>query len=124
MKKISLLINLSAFVLLSFHSLAEPQELSLSEDQRASLSKIRDQYRGEIQAKRKMIHSKQEVLKKALESEVKEPQLLSLFEALQSEKQELARVRFEELLKMRAVLRPDQRHLLKRLKKSKSLRNP
>lgn len=124
MKKVSLLINLSALILLSFHSLAEPQELNLSEDQRASLSKIRGQYRGEIQAKRKMIHSKRAVLKKALESDVKEPQLLSLFEALQTEKQDLARLRFEELLKMRAELTPDQRHLLKKLKKTKSLRKP
>lgn len=122
MKKISLLISLTALILLSLDSFGKPLELSLSDDQRASLSKIRDQYRGEIQAKRKMIQSKQEVLKKALESGVKEAQLLSLFEALQTEKQELARLRFEEFLKMRAELTPDQRQMLEKLLKSRGLK--
>ncbi len=96
---------------------AKPVGLELSDQQKVDIKKIRDSYRGEIQAKRKILKSKQEALQRAMQGAAKDDQLISLFEALQSAKRSLARTQFEELLKMRAHLDADQRSRLRQLQR-------
>lgn len=89
------------------------KELNLSEEQREKIRSIRKAIKPQMKALKKESRELRKGLQEALRSEASESDLRSKFQALQNKKSAIASLRFDQMLKIRANLTPEQRKKFK-----------
>lgn len=86
------------------------QDLGLDEAQRASIKEIREKYKAQRESLDKdALRSKKEELKKGLAGTASKESLKSLFQEIKTLKESRAEMRFNQMLEIREVLKPEQR---------------
>jgi len=85
------------------------ETLNLNDEQKEKIKKIRKEKREQNRSKREDVKKKKGELRDAMKSDSDDKKLLSLFNAMQGAKSDLAKIGFETMLKIRSVLTPEQR---------------
>ena len=99
------------------------QELNLSPEQQQQLAAIKDKYHGEMKKQKKAMKSARKSLKEALKSDASDESLNAQFNKLQGQRAEFAKLRFEKILAIRAILTPEQRKKFEGMRKHHWRRN-
>lgn len=84
-------------------------ELRLSDEQRARLSKIEKESAEALFAKRQTMRKAKDTLEAAVKSEESDAQLKEKFQAMQLAENDFSAARFEKVLKIRSLLTSEQR---------------
>lgn len=85
------------------------KELDLSEDQVAKIKAIHEKRKVEMMEAKKNVREAHQVLHQELGTDASEEALREKFKSVQSARQAMAQVHFEEVLEVRSILTPDQR---------------
>lgn len=94
-------------------------KLNLTEEQKQKLQDIKKQSRSEMKQKRTELREMRGELKKKMAEQADESELKALFEKILTKQNEVRRSAFESMLKVRAILTPEQRKGLMDLAKNK-----
>lgn len=120
-KVLSVLILLS-FVLIPTASYAEGggkhggkmfQKLNLTEEQQAQFKELREQSKETFEAKKEAVKSAKEKLTAAATTGATNAQLTTLFKEFQKARSDMSLYRFEQKLKMKALLTDEQKENFK-----------
>lgn len=85
------------------------ERLGLTDEQKEKIKEIRSQFRSTIETNHESLRSNHEKLREALKSNTSEKELKEMHSKLSETKQKLGDLRFEVMLKIRAILTPEQR---------------
>jgi Spy/CpxP family protein refolding chaperone len=88
------------------------EELNLSSDQTRQVQGIRQQYQQRIKQAIQNLRQSRQALGELMRGTASDERLRQQFRELQTQEQQLAQLRFESLLAIRAVLTPEQRRQL------------
>ncbi|MEW6054970.1 MAG: Spy/CpxP family protein refolding chaperone [Bdellovibrionota bacterium] len=88
------------------------KQLNLNEEQKKKLQDIRKEARSDRKDQRESLKTSHEELKKKMASDASEDELRKQFSEIQAKRAELQKGRFERMLKVRAVMTPEQRKQL------------
>jgi Spy/CpxP family protein refolding chaperone len=85
------------------------KNLKLSDEQKKQIKKIRTSQKEKMKAKRIKVKEARQSLRKAMQENAANAKLRTLFAKVQKNKSEMAKSGFETMLKIRAILTPEQR---------------
>jgi periplasmic protein CpxP/Spy len=85
------------------------QQLNLSPEQMQQMQAIRNQYKDRMSQRAQALRQAQQQLQDLMAGNASEDQILAQYNQVETLRQQLGRVRFESMLRMRQVLTPEQR---------------
>lgn len=98
------------------------QELNLTPEQAAEIDQIREQGKQAKQSQREAFRTAREKMQTLMASDASDDDLRAQHQVLQNLHQEMGEARFENKLKIRAVLTPEQRTKMAELKEQRKSR--
>lgn len=93
------------------------QELNLSPEQQQQLEAIKEKYHEEMKKQKKAMKAARQSLQEALKGDASDESLRAQFNKLQAQRAEFAKLRFEKILAIRAILTPEQRKKFEGMRK-------
>lgn len=96
-----------------------PKELNLSAEQKEKIKKIREENRDQMKKMREKMHAKMQEFRSKMASDASDGDIKEAHEEMQEMHEDMAEARLEKMLKVRAVLTPEQRKKFMALQEKK-----